>query len=733
MHQQNRSYLHPFPPRHIPEMRPICLPMQRKPDMIHQVNGKTSDEEPEDYNTVAVSSLISKFETNSSPSPKKPSLIKSKSFSAKGSKRVARTNQTQDDVLHNKTNAEVEEIKNLGVRDLRRKFEEIKKRENNITVVRAENHVEEEQSPLESLTRQRLEHFKRLTKKWEREVGELLRYLNETGDFDIFNVRMQDLELSINRDFHGLKVKAEEVAAPPEVATPPKKIEIEPLSHVAKITSLYEIKSKESIEDKPRTPTQTPKRLPWTSGTRTPRIKEKDKEIEHQQEEEEVKSQEAIVEEEKQEEIVIETPQPEEKGEEPSGFIDTEHLKSASLITSYFNSLSNVNSRNNETLKEATPEYITTEAKETTLEQEATIEENPYIKEDSSLEITPEDEREEPFNESSNLHDSAIERDFEKYYSEDLKPTGSEERLFEDYYRENVLQDSIPEETEEEIRVKYEEEAAETNSAVVEDNNGVDETPDAQVSYVEDGDDGLVFEVKIEEEAPKAEEETAKIDENENRVTKDIVIVDEIPDEQATSNINESQDVEQLAAVEEQKEETYEAKIDEEQDRVVVAEELPAVESNDQQPEIQSKQEEIIVDKVTSEKPEDEATRCVRIIEEPSKQESVVENVKNEEPVAEENVQDSYVIEDDQEAPLMVKIDEEPTPELRTSEEPPASISANDRQTARIDENVVVEEISPDVRFHNDQDSSKQEVEGSCLKKYIMDTSEFLNHEQNSP
>lgn len=451
-------------------MRPICLPVTRKSGVNHYEKPHTNPEEPEiiqqngsfkEEISVAVSSLISKFEANSPPSPRKPSLVKSKSFSAKSAKKIVpRANQTQDDALHHKTEAEVEEIHKQGVSNLRRNFE-----------IRNGSHVsapppsaEEDPSPLEDVAKRRMEHFKRLAKKWERDLGDILKYFAETGDYEFYNVRVQDLELQINRDLQGMKVRAEDVPHSEEPKTPERK-EVEPLSLVAKIANMYEIKSRE-VEEKPRTP--TPKRLPWTSGIKTPKIKQIEVE-------EEVMEQEASVEEEKQEEVeesLAETSEESEKKEEPSSLVDTEHLKSASLITSYFNSLSNVNSRNNETPLLNTPRanHVTTsdaqQAEENTPGESIEANEiDPNTKEEinssheehketTSNELTQEQEQSledsNVKNESSNPLDTTVEREFEKYYSEDLKPTGSEERLFEDYYRENVLEESIPEETEEE-------------------------------------------------------------------------------------------------------------------------------------------------------------------------------------------------------------------------------------------------------------------------------------------
>lgn len=782
-------------------MRPIYLPVQQKPHIIHQPNEKrgTPDDVPEiaDYN-VAVSSLISKFETNSTPSPKKPSLTKSKSFSVKETQRAPRTNQTQDDVLHNKSEAEVEEIRRLGVRDLRRKFESENTQPS--SPIRPEPRHEEKPSALENITRKRLEHFKRLTRKWERDLGDILRYLAESGDFDIYNVRLQDLELAINRDLLGMKVRAEEVEPPPEIVTPPKKTEVEPLSHVAKITSLYEIKSKEVAEEKPRSPLLTPKRLPWTSGRRTPQEKKLD---------EDVGQQESVVEEAKNEEITIEEPEAVQNGEAtaesneepPSNLVDTEHLKSASLITSYFNSLSNVNSRNNETARsnepkepqqglyeEATPEEDTKySVTETALENEK---EEPTIEHyDSSYEITPEDEREEPFNESgdtfnevtpeveqeepsnestkqyhespqknteqheeeeplkeveqeelsnesttqyqetphenigepekegplnkveqeepsnesntqyhesphennverekeellnesaaqqykssnenpteyeteesfnesTNKHDTTIEREFDKFYNEDLKPTGSEERLFEDYYRESVLEGSIPEETEEEIQVKYEQEAEEAKPAVVEYNQAKyekDSTQAAQIAHVEDGDDdGLLQAANLQAEEA----------DNQNRVTKDIVFAEELPQ-----------------ASEEYRDDTHQAKIEDhtaEEENVIVEE-----------PQ----------DLTHAQTAEDAAP--------PTREEITVEEITN------------GIIEEDKEASVLQQ------------EEPLQGVDETD-------EVVRVDEIAPQMRYHNeqkDEEPSASTVGGSCLKKYIMDTTEFLNHEQTA-
>lgn len=527
--------------RVIPKMRPIYLPVNRQPDTDYQTNGNISPEEPkivtDDIPRVIVSNLISKFEIKSTLSPKKPSLVKSKSFSARGSKKQPRTNQTQDDALHNKSEAEVEEIRKFAVKDLRKKFEEVEDNNNNVFAADSEIKQQNASTPLANIAKIRLEHFKRLTKKWERTIAELLRHLTETADFDIYNVRLQDLEFSINRDLHGMQVKSEEIA-PQELVTPQRKSpEIETLSHVAKITSMYEIKAKEKIEETPRTPIHTPKRLPWTSSR-----KEIKKEVEQQIEENENKVKE--VEEPKPKEVVVEeekTTKFENKDEEPSNLVDTEHLKSASLITSYFNSLSNVNNRNNETLNNHREKEVHTPppsveensfdyyAPSSTLNTEESYKDlEPY---ETAQNVSNESNEEqggkyiESLNESNHHNDSSIDREFEKYYSEDLKATKSTERLFDDYYRENVLEDANPEQTDEKDYTKYEEESTKDKN----DSENLklvnqEETENEE----ENGDNNIKYSVEgLREVEDKVTEQFQNENGFQDRVTKDIIVVED--------------------------------------------------------------------------------------------------------------------------------------------------------------------------------------------------------------
>lgn len=724
-------------------MRPIYLPVKRGSDVVYQENGNTTPEEqkaisngsPQENYSVIVSNLISKFETNLTPSSKKSSLVKSKSFSVRGSKKEPKTTQTQDDVLHNKTEAELEEMRNLGVRDLRRKFEGIRKNTDTSSVK-----SEEQFSPLENIARKRLEHFKRLTKKWERDVADLLRYLTETADFDIYNVRLQDLEFAITRELYGMKVKSEDVG-PLEDTIPQKQVtpEIGPLSLVAKITSIYEIKSKENTE--PRTPIQSPKRLPWTTGKTPIKVTEK------KEAEKELQSEEPIPVERQQEEIVTDEPKTEEKVE-PSGLVDTEHLKSASLITSYFNSLSNVNHRNNETArlnnqeetptpppekqdtnddkqnfetspvshqnvetpppeeeihfdveKEETAPALNSQDEDTTIPPEelnnfedqqqiehvnnqsdntlspATEEpdnfedqeENQQTTEESidepnkstlsdsyELDNEPKEESYEQINESSNRNDSSIDREFDAYCKEDLKAAGSEERLFEDYYRENCLEETIPEETANEIGVKYEEEAEQVKPASVENTEEVKIEED----IVRD-DDGYVHQKQVE--IP-----TIVINENSSAVAEDLSEKKDNADE-ITNEV--------------------EVKLHEE-------------ESDELQ-----KQEASV-----------DAT-------EESEENEVQEYVSTEEP---ENNQFNEKLEESRD--IQTVNDHQEIAEEVTEISPENS-----------DESVHVEEIAPVMRRRDDYVSpqekesevpSRTDVDSSCLKKFIVDTNEFLNHEQ---
>lgn len=749
-------------------MRPIYLPVKKKPDVIYQENGNVTPEEPEivsngvpkeDYR-VAVSNLISKFETNSTPSPKKPSLMKSKSFSVRGSKKEPRINQTQDDALHNKTDAEVEEIRKLGVRDLRRKFEEVENNTDNSITTPERTHIKSEEkiSPIENIARLRLEHFKRLTKKWERHVGELLRYLTETSDFDIYNVRVQDLELSINREFHAMKVNPEDVN-PQEYTTPQKKPpEIEPLSHVAKITSLYEIKSKENIEEKPRTPTQIPKRLPWTTGSR-----EKKKEAEKQIEEDD-KFQEAVVAEEvKPEKVVVEESKPEKKPEEPSNLVDTEHLKSASLITSYFNSLSNVNNRNNDTSRlngtkeKQTPSPPAEEISFGYPEQSSVLEpEENYVTfnesnkaaENDNYESTNEskEEQSEQLDESSNPHDSTIDREFEKYYSEDLKATGSEERLFEDYYRENVLEDAIPEESDGEIRAEYEGEAEKSYFAAVNEDEAEEDHLIHEAKVVEANEDDVhqseVQEISAIENEMNGDtatknivEETAEEEAHESRSA--VVEENEIGEDNSNTYLKnnvESNGSEKESLTQEATEEDFENRVT---NNIVVVDHLPQ--------ELQ-KHDELVAEV------QNEDSISQYVVEEPKAENfSVDENAlqsKQDEDIEEERSQDSEEAQRNE----AFKITEHPqenenaTPEnensksnletLQTEEE---SDSIHKHFEKNPHEKAHVEEIAPVMRRHHDHPNLPEKdhpaavpVEESCLRKYIVDTNDFINHEKTT-
>lgn len=827
-------------------MRPIYLPVKKKPDVTFQGNGNVSPEEPEivsnglpkeDYR-VAVSNLISKFETTSTPSPKKSSLMKSKSFSARGSKKELRTNQTQDDALHNKTEAEVEEIKKLGVRDLRKKFEEIENNTDNghTTPVHSEIQSEENISPLANIAKLRLEHFKRLTKKWERHVGELLRHLKETSDCDIYNVRIQDLELSINRELHAMKVNPKDIASQEYVTPQQNSPEIEALSLVAKIASLYEIKSKETTEEKPRTPTQTPKRLPWTAGRR-----ERKKEVEKQIEEDE-KLQEAVVTEEiKQEEVVVEEPKPEKLKEEPAKLVDTEHLKSASLITSYFNSLSNVNNRNNDTSRfnstkeKQTPSPKSEDSTFGYLEQSSVLEpverhqtseqfnESNKTAQNNSYESInePEEEHSEQLNESSIQHDTTIDREFEKYYSEDLKPTGSEERLFEDYYRENVLEDSIPEEPDEE---EYEEGAKKSFSAVVDEDAAEENSLVHEAKIVEDDDDGYIHQSKIQEASAvesgniveQPDEETAEYEEKtrgsysamveggpaekDNSVHEAKIVENNdghvhqceiqeasvVKNGYAVTKDSFEEPTEKTAEYEDETLNSYSAVIEEDetgednlklkaedneskgllhqqeteedfQNRVakniVIVDDLPQ--------EVQ-KQEETVVKGLTAEIPKevesDEAiSQCIvekPIVESILTEESAMHAKQEEVIVGEATIQGSEEVQRNEAFQITENSqeNEELTPKnenckkLETSQIEEESTLESIHKHAEKDphpkdehKKAHIVEIAPVMRRHHDQHHPPEKehpasppVEGSCLKKYIMDTSDFINHEKTT-